>query len=139
MKNTTKKIIAFLIPTVLILSATLSFGQQEGNYNGGYTPLEPSAFGLTQNQSMDTGNLSSFLSYIFDFAIAIAVALAVVMIAFGGIQYMTTDSWTGKQDGKGKIENAFYGLALALISWLILYIINPNLVNFTSNTIVNKQ
>jgi len=126
--------LAFTVSAVLFSSFTIVMAA--GN---SYVPLEPSAFnslGLGSG-AINTGSLANFLSKIFDFGIAIAVALSVVMIAWGGIQYMTTDSWYGKEDGKKKIEDAFYGLALALISWLILFIINPNLVTFTGNQIVN--
>jgi hypothetical protein len=131
MNKKVKKISVFIISTAVILSAVSVFALN-------YTPLEPNAFpGLGDTSgTINTNSLSGFLSNIFSFGIAIAVALSVVMIAWGGIQYMTTDSWLGKQDGKSKVESALYGLALALISWLILYTINPNLVNFGSNTII---
>lgn len=125
------KVSAFIISTMIALSAISVFALE-------YTPLEPNAFINLEmgGGTINTTNLADFLSKVFNFGIAIAVALSVIMIAWGGIQYMTTDSWTGKEDGKGKVENAFYGLALALISWLILYTINPNLVSFRANTIV---
>ncbi|MFA6227392.1 MAG: pilin [Candidatus Paceibacterota bacterium] len=131
--------ITFLSFTLLILS--LSPVIHTAAEPLGYTPLEPSAFsqlgvGLVDGK-IQTSNLSNFLRDIFNFGIAIAVVLSVVMISWGGILYMTTDSWSGKEDGKEKIENALYGLALALVSWLILYTINPALVDFTGNRIVN--
>ena len=72
----------------------------------------------------------TLLGYVFNFGLAIAVVLALVMIIWGGIEYMTTDSWEGKNDGKTRIQNALYGLGLALASYLILYTINPCLVQF---------
>ena len=62
--------------------------------------------------------------------IALAAMLAVVFITIGGLQYMTTDSISGKEDGKNTIKNALLGLLLALVSWLILFTINPSLVKF---------
>lgn len=85
-----------------------------------------------EGKTINTTNLGGFLSNIFNLGIAVAVALSVIMITVGGIQYMTTDSWMKKEEGKERIKNAFYGLALALISWLILFTINPCLVEFTA-------
>jgi len=95
-----------------------------------YVPLEPNAF---PGISMSSGNLGVFLGQAFNWAIAVAVVAALVMIIWGGIEYMTTDSWSGKNDGKTKIQNALWGLGLALISWLILYTINPCLIDFTGS------
>jgi hypothetical protein len=101
-----------------------------------YTPLEPNAFS-TINTTSSYSNLSSFLSEVFDFGIAAAIVLALIMIIVGGIEYMTTDSWNGKEDGKKKITDALIGLGIALISWLLLYLINPNLVDFKNNAFLN--
>jgi hypothetical protein len=93
-----------------------------------YNALEPEAF-KEFNKSGDT-KLAQFLSQAFSFGLAIAAALSVIMIVWGGVQIMTTDSWTGKSSGKQKIWDAIWGLLLALVSWLILYTINPDILKF---------
>lgn len=106
-----------------------------------YVTLEKdlwSQLDMGDGATINTTNLGDFLSKVFNFGIAVAVALSVIVITIGGIQYMTTDSWSKKEDGKERIRNAFYGLVLALISWLILYTINPCLVSFTGNGCSNK-
>jgi len=131
MKKNTKKIFLFsVLLTILFSSVALA---------ADYIPLEPNAWSQLNGTggkvtSISTTNLGDFLNKVFSFGIAIAVALTVVMITLGGIQYMTTDSWSKKDEGKQKVKDAFTGLALALISWLILYTINPCLVSFTSGT-----
>lgn len=95
-----------------------------------YTRLEPNAFPSVTTSS--GSSLADFLGQIFNFGIAIAVVLALIMIIWGGIMYMTTDSWEGKEDGKTKIKDALWGLGLALVSYLILFTINPCLVVFTN-------
>lgn len=123
-----KKIILSVI-ILLSLFASFAFAVE-------YVTLEPglwnsAGIGSNQGKMISTTSLGDFLSKIFNLGIAIAVALSVVMITLGGIQYMTTDSWNKKEEGKERIKNALYGLGLALISWLILYTINPCLVTFT--------
>lgn len=65
----------------------------------------------------------------FQLLIGIAAALAVIMIVIGGIEYMSTDAISGKSDGRKKIENALWGLALAISSYLILSTIDPYFLN----------
>jgi hypothetical protein len=45
---------------------------------------------------------------------------------------MSVESVTGKSGAKKTIQDAIVGLLLALGSYLILYTINPNLVNLSS-------
>ncbi|MEX1120296.1 MAG: pilin [Candidatus Paceibacterota bacterium] len=70
-----------------------------------------------------------FLNAVFKLGLAIAVTLAVIMITVGGLEYMTTDSVNNKSSGKEKIQNALMGLLIALMIWIILFTINPNLLN----------
>ncbi len=123
-KNTLIIFAGFIFSTGLVFAAD-------------YVPLEPGAF--TGVKTDTGGNLGVFLGQVFNWAIAIAVASALVMIIWGGIEYMTTDSWSGKNDGRTKIQNALLGLGLALISWLLLYTINPELVNFQNNQLINPS
>ena len=143
-----KKIIKFIagFVSIVMLSMLFSFSVSKLTYADNttsnnedthlYTPLSgTSTFsqlgsGMTSDGKVNTADLTTFLGDLFDFGLAIAVALSVIMISWGGILYMTTDSWLGKEDGKEKIKNALYGLALALVCWLILYTINPCLVYF---------
>lgn len=93
-----------------------------------YQPLEGKAF--DGFKATGTTNLSTFLSQVFQFGLALAAALAVVMIVWGGVEIMLSESVLKKTDGKKRIMDALGGLLLALVSWLILYIINPDILNF---------
>jgi len=96
---------------------------------GSYVPLAPlPGTGITTN-SPNT-DLSHYVKGMFALLIGIAAALAVIMIMIGGIQYMSTDAISGKSEGKDKITQALYGLLLAIVCYLILYTINPNILNF---------
>lgn len=73
---------------------------------------------------------ATFIPGLFKLVIALAGALAVIMIIYGGIQYMSTDAIGGKSDAKKTIENALWGLLLALSAYMILYTLNPKLLEF---------
>ncbi len=55
-----------------------------------------------------------YIEGIFTLVIALAGGLAVLKIIFGGIKYMSTDAFSGKSEAKGTIENAIWGLLLAI-------------------------
>jgi len=46
---------------------------------------------------------------------------------------MSTDAYSGKSEGKKKITNALIGLLLAGLSWVILYTINPRILDINLN------
>ncbi len=84
-------------------------------------------------------SFNDFLNATFKLGLAVAATLAVVMITIGGLQYMTTDSIFDKSEGKEKIQNAVVGLLIALLIWLILFTINPNLLKFDINISGDRQ
>lgn len=73
---------------------------------------------------------NSYISGFFILIIMVAGGLAVLRIIFGGIQYMSTDAFSGKSEAKTIIEHAIWGLILAISAWLILYTVNPKLTTF---------
>ncbi|MEI8061841.1 MAG: pilin [bacterium] len=85
--------------------------------------------GTVYQFTQDSNSLCKLLNSWFRIGIALAGMLAVVMIVIGGFQYATTDSLFGKSEGRTKVDNALFGLALALGTWLILNTINPALTN----------
>ncbi len=125
-KNFTKKI-AFIITLFLgqiLISPKYILALQ-------YKPLEPDAFGSISGPLTETTSLTTFLTEAFNLGLAICAALAVVMIVWGGVEYMLSESLFSKEEGKKKIRNAIYGLLLAVFSWLILYIINPSILDWS--------
>lgn len=74
--------------------------------------------------------LGGYLKAIFQLGIGIAVTLAIVMLVVNGIQYMFSDIPGVKVSAKNNLGGIIFGLILAFSSWLILYTINPNLVEF---------
>jgi len=73
--------------------------------------------------------LGEYLRIMFNLLMGIAAVLAMIMIVAGGIEYMASELPSAKGDGMSKVKNAILGLLLALGAYLILYEINPNLLN----------
>jgi hypothetical protein len=78
---------------------------------------------------MKSIDLSDFISYAYKFMLALAVVLAVFMITVGGFEYMLSGAANTKSDALKKIQDAVWGLLLALVAYLLLYTIDPNLVS----------
>ena len=77
----------------------------------------------------DSGKLNVWLEDIYRFAFW-AVGIAVVfMLTIGGFMYLTSAGNTSRiGTAKTIIFDAILGLILALVAWIFLYIINPDLV-----------
>lgn len=122
---------SFFAKKIYILSLGLSFWQflmlPLVSFALEYEPLEADAFGTKITKTTDLG---TFLSLAFSYGLALAAALAVIMIVWGGVEIMLSESVFNKDDGKKKIKDALTGLLLALVSWLILFIINPEILKF---------
>lgn len=71
----------------------------------------------------------NYLNIMIKVIIGMAAVLAMVMITIGGIEYMTSELVSGKENGKETITNAILGLLIALGAYLILNTINPQLLN----------
>jgi hypothetical protein len=109
-----------------------------------YTPLAPlpNPDGGPSLTEIDVGSataFSTYVNYLVKLIIGLAAALAVVMIVWGGIEYMMTELIPEKAAAKKRMLEALLGLLLLLGSWIILNEINPKLfdtdVNLQSTTI----
>jgi len=124
-----KKIFIFFILCIIFLA------------NAGFAyALEiqyPSILGFSIDND---SSLPEYAKYFFNIGVAIAGTLAVIVIAWGGIQYMFTlglgkmiDPKKGKRgpdEAKAWIKAGILGLLLIVCAYLIAYTINPFLVVF---------
>lgn len=93
---------------------------------GDYTLLEPSVI----EDARDAKHFETYARAMFSTTLLVAVILAILMFTWGGFEYIAGNIPGSKTDGKQKIWAAIFGLLIALVSWLILNTINPDLVNF---------
>ena len=116
-------------------------GEYKGSTNSGkftYTLLQP----LPQEGEdlKENVTLKEYLTWAFRFALALAGFLAVMMIVIGGVEYIISGAnESSRSDAKKRINNAISGLVLALVSYLVLYTINPSLVDFNNNKFFKKK
>lgn len=131
-----KNFLLILIFTLFLGSITpyVVFAQEE---ESGVILLEKTLPNVGNEEGKVT-DLGTYLNGMFLVGIGVATALAVVMITIGGVQYMVSESFGGKDAGREKISGAVWGLVLALGSFLILNTINPDLLSFNITDAVNS-
>jgi hypothetical protein len=74
--------------------------------------------------------LDVYLNIIFDLALGIATILAILQLTYGAVLYMTSDVVGKKEESKERMRSSIFGLLLLLSTYLILYQINPEMVEF---------
>ncbi len=128
-KNNKKILISFIFLLIFILNFSIVFVPKV-KAGGGfqYTPME---------SIPGSGKSSSFSGYvqaIYNIGIWAVGISAMLMISIGGFMYLTSAGNTSKT-GKAKeiITDAIIGIILAMVSWLLLYTINHDLVKNTSS------
>lgn len=122
-----KKIFIYSL-IILAFSAQVVNAQAKNEY----TLLEPLPAVDGSGTFMKTINLNTYIEYVFKFSIALAVFLAVIMIIWGGFEYMLSEIPFIKTNAKSRITNAIMGLLGALVSYLILVTIDPRLVQINT-------
>lgn len=92
----------------------------------------------SSGKEIDTTSFSTYMQAIYRIGIGACFALGVIMFVWAGIEYIITESIYGKSDAKNRITSALTGLAIALVSYLMLQTINPDLLNIQNlDTAVN--
>lgn len=138
-KNYIKKItiisfvlLFFLIPLTSFAETTESkdveFDQSitigKSNFSGG---IEANSLGL-------------YLESIYKYAIGVVGILATVVMMFGGVLWITAGGNNSRvSDAKAWIGASVTGLVLALSSYTILYLVNPNTLTFRPITLKSPE
>ncbi|MDO8514464.1 MAG: hypothetical protein Q7S50_02890 [bacterium] len=99
-----------------------------------FVPLAETPAGSKLGQLYTSnGDLSNFVNGLFKFAIAIGAIVAVLRIAYAGYLYMgAADMWSTKAEAKRILGEVTLGLLLLLAIYLILYQINPDILQLNA-------
>lgn len=96
-----------------------------------YAPLEPLP-GLQGVQNID---FPQFLGAVFKLLITAGALFAVILLVWGGIAYILSGGGVEVGEAKKRIWAALYGFLILVGAWLMLYTINPTLLNFNLSSI----
>lgn len=77
-------------------------------------------------------DLPGYINALYKVALIVIVLSAVLMLSIGGFMYLTSAGNTASMGtAKGVIFDSLIGLVIALFAYLLLYVINPDLVNIS--------
>jgi hypothetical protein len=118
LKKVSSLILMFLLFIAAISSANLASAVE-------WTPLVR----IPGLPSAGTVNLSMYLIGLYNFMLSIVGIVAVIMLIIGGMRYITAvGNPSAIGDAKDIITNAIIGLILALLSWVFISTINPDVL-----------
>jgi len=132
MKDLLKKI--FLVLTLVIIVFSLQSSSAfailgEGRDFSTYNTLEPLPTGQPGLGDGTEVNPSSYLTIVYFWALGAVIFLSVLMLVWAGVEYTAIGfSEAVVASAKKKIMAAILGLIIAFTSWLLLRVINPDLV-----------
>ena len=87
--------------------------------------------GVPQPVGKSTEMIGEYIREIYKYALGIVGILATVVLMFGGVLWITAGGNAERiTNAKSWIGASLTGLVLALTSYMILYFVNPGLVNF---------
>lgn len=105
-----------------------------------FTPSVPiPGFSGVQEIKGDFSTLTEYISAFYKFMIGLAGILSVIMLTIAGLMWLTAGG-NASQIGKAKqwIGGSLTGLVLALLSYTILYTINPDIVELEMRSNINQ-
>jgi hypothetical protein len=133
MKNKNKKIFILFLTLISTGFLVLFFTHTSLAAAFNYIPMEEiPGFGRP-------ADFPSYLMAIYKFGLWTIGIAALLMITIGGYMYLTSaGNNASMQKAKKVITDAIAGLILAMISYLILYLINPDLIKIKIGSVENK-
>jgi len=86
-----------------------------------------------------TSGPGSLVNNFYTIALGLAAASAMGVLIYGAILWTVSGAVATKKDAMDWIWGAIWGFVLLIAAYLILYTINPNLVNLSSPTFPTDQ
>lgn len=94
------------------------------------TPEVPIPGTYDKTQTIDNNSIATYIRAIYIYFIWGVGILATVMITYGGFRWVAAAGNAARiNDARETVNNAIIGLIIALTSYALLYVINPQLLN----------
>ncbi|OGG51016.1 hypothetical protein A2763_00220 [Candidatus Kaiserbacteria bacterium RIFCSPHIGHO2_01_FULL_54_36] len=105
---------------------------------GNFVPLAETPGGKLA-ELYSSPDLSGFINGLFKFGIALGAIIAVLRLAYAGYLYMgQSDMWSHKGEARTIIADVTLGLLILLSIYLILFQINPDIVQFKALDVIKS-
>lgn len=83
--------------------------------------------------------LPQYVSVIYRYSLGIVTLVAIIMVIYGGFQYLLGASMGQIGKGKSTIQDALSGMAILFLAYVILYTVNPKLTTLSLPSIQRIQ
>ncbi len=83
---------------------------------------------IEKDGSLHINFFGEYMAALYKYLLNIGVTISIVLIMIGGLQWVLSASGTDAKGAKDRIRNAVVGLVLLMSVYMILFIVNPNLV-----------
>lgn len=104
--------------------------QAQANDPNTYVPAEDVKTGFETICNREAG-LAPCIQKIYLFSLGLGALIAMFMVVLAGYRYMTAQGNAEQvESAKGAFASAFIGLIIIFIAFILLYLINPDLVKF---------
>jgi hypothetical protein len=132
-------LLSFVVGVVFILSAQFVVAQTSGPDDGTRGGASQGGYQLLTNipgfqSASDAGSFTELINVIYKVAIALSIAVAVVVLVVEGVRYSASDIPGVKADIKNRIPLVIGGMVLLIAAYMLLELINPQLVNLEDLT-----
>ncbi len=74
--------------------------------------------------------LGEYIAAVYKFSVILITVLSTALLILGGLQWTLKGGGTGNEEVKKRITGSIIGLLLSLGSYTVLYLVNPNLLEF---------
>ena len=133
MKTAKRKILLTLLILVLLLpniSLAVTCTRADGTtYENNLNLCYPEFGGFRLELDWTSKHINELVAWFYYFIVSVGGIAAFVMLVWGGFVWLTSVGSPARiADAKDRIYSAFLGLSLILASYLIIQIINPELL-----------
>lgn len=113
-----------------LLALTLLFAPDV--FAQGFVEVQPLT-NLPGLQEASQGGIGPFINNLYKYGVGLGAIMAVLIIMYGGFQYMTSEAVGSKSAGKEDIQRAILGLILLMSPVLVFGVINKDILNLDFN------
>jgi len=143
----TRRMLTLLLPALPLL-ALFSFGMllagahvanAATDASASFVPLAEFSGSSKLADIYKSKDLATFIGRLFFASISLGAILAVLRLSWAGYQYMGSDLWGNKEHAKEIIRDTLLGLFLLLSIYLILYQINPDILDLNATKVIESN
>lgn len=111
-------------------SAATGSGTAAGSGSSGLAPVSQTMhLSVPIGDTTEVTDLAQYIVVVYRYALGLVTTVAIIMVVYGGFQYLLGATGMAVNKGKQTIQDAIGGMVVLLLAYVILYTINPATVS----------